>query len=192
VQHAIGQRACCRRSVRGNKLTRLAAPATNGTCCATTINVGPTEGSDQPIQLFADGSYNNYNYKNVPIDHITVCATDAANPGKRQNNEGRDEEKGYTFKLSVRPTCDDVKSDMSLRVQQEQARPHTRARARRLPARGFGPVVAPMYIALKCPAVPGEYPVYRRVPGSGAREYLHVARPQRGTGGAQRAVCAAG
>ncbi len=122
------QRACCRRSVRGNKLTRLAAPPTNGTCCATTINVGPTEGSGQPIELRADGSsYTYYNYKNIPIDNITVCATDAANPGKRQTNDGPDEEKGYRFKLSVRPTCDG-KSNMSLRVEQEQARPHTHAR----------------------------------------------------------------
>ncbi len=130
--------------VRGNNLTSLAAPATNGTCCATTINVGPTEGWGQPIQLFADGSYSYYTHKNVSIDNITVCATDAANSGKRQNNDDRDEEKGYTFKLSVRPTCGDGKSNMSLRVEQEQARPHTHARTRRLPARGFGPVVAPI------------------------------------------------
>ena len=150
------QRACCRRSVRGNKLTRLAAPPTNGTCCATTIKVGPTEGWGQLIELSADGSsFRYYTHKNVPIDNITVCATDAANPGKRQNNEGRDEEKGYTFKLSVRPTCGVGKSNMSLRVEQEQARPHTHARTRRLPAHGFGPVVAPMYIALKCPASTG-------------------------------------
>ncbi len=75
----------------------------------------------------ADGYFYYYTNKTVPIGNITACATDAANPRKRTNT-GPPDEKLYTFKLSVLPTCDrDGKSYMSLNVKQEQARPRTRA-----------------------------------------------------------------
>ena len=100
----------------------LAVPARNGTCCATTINVGPSRGSGQ-LHEVRDGYLYYYANKSVSIGNITVCANDAANPDKRKNTSLPDEEKLYTFKLSVKPTCD---GESKLNVEQEQARPLTR------------------------------------------------------------------
>jgi hypothetical protein len=71
----------------------------------------------------ADGYWQYYAKKTVPIGNITACAIDAANPGKRTNADPPNEAL-YTFKLSVLPTCDG-KSNMSLNVKQEQARRRT-------------------------------------------------------------------
>jgi hypothetical protein len=110
--------------VKANQLTSLAAPTTNGTCCAMTIHVGPTIAAGQPVQLLADGLYTYYPNKTVPIGNITVCAADVANPGKRTNADPQGEEL-YTFKLSVLPaTCDGT---VRLDVTCEQARPRTHA-----------------------------------------------------------------
>jgi hypothetical protein len=110
--------------VKANQLTSLAAPTTNGTCCATTINVGPTIASGQPTELRADGISYPYANKTVPIGNITACAADAANPGKRTNADRYGEEL-YTFKLSVLPaTCDGI---VRLNVTSDQARPRTHA-----------------------------------------------------------------
>jgi hypothetical protein len=97
--------------------------------------------------------YSYYSNKSIPIGNITVCATNAANPGMRQNKNVPDNEDWFTFKLSVRPTC----GGKSLHVEQQQARPHTHARTRRLLARGFRPVLAPILYSL----VLREYPEYR-------------------------------
>ncbi len=107
--------------MKANRLESLAALTKNGTCCATTIHVGPSRGSGQ-LQELRDGGLSYYTNKTVPIGNITACATDAANPRKRTNADPPNEEL-YTFKLSVLPTCD----GMSLNVKQEQARPRTRA-----------------------------------------------------------------
>ena len=107
-------------------------PTTNGTCCATTIHVGPTIGSGQPMERRADGYSYYYANKTVPIGNITACAVDAANPGKRTNSEPHGEEL-YTFTLSVLPaTCDSI---VRLDVTCDQARPRTHARGACLRAR---------------------------------------------------------
>jgi hypothetical protein len=116
--------ACRRRSVKANQLTSLAVPTKNGTCCSTTIHVGPSRGSGQLQKQGADGLYYYYAWKTVPVGNITVCAAATANPRKRTNADPPDEEL-YTFKLSVQPTCD-RKSNASLNVTQEQACPRTR------------------------------------------------------------------
>ncbi len=113
--------------MKANKLTSLATPTKNGTCCATTIHVGPTAASGQPMELRADGYLYFYANKTVPIGNITACAADAANPGKRTNSEPRGEEL-YTFTLSVQPaTCDGI---VRLNVTCDQARPRTRGTRR--------------------------------------------------------------
>ena len=125
----------------------LAVPARNGTCCATTINVGPSTGSGQ-LQEVRDGYFYYYANKSVSIGNITACANDAANPDKRKNTSLPDEERLYKFKLSVKPTCD---GKSKLNVKQEQARPLTQIRTRRLPRCAFGAVVN-THIAAKYPA----------------------------------------
>jgi hypothetical protein len=138
--------------VKGNKLTSLAAPTTNGTCCATTVHVGPTAASGQPMELRADGYLYYYANKTVPIGNITACAADAANPGKRTNAELHGEEL-LTFKLSVLPaTCDGI---VRLNVTCDQACPRTPALCACLRARLRHPSLA----HIRTPRVPlEEYP----------------------------------
>ncbi len=115
--------------MRSNQLASLVAPGKTGTCCATTVNVGPTAGSDQPF-YFVGGTFYYYTNKTVPMGSITVCATDAADPSKRNNPDPHGEE-GFTFTLSVLPpTCG---GNVHLNVKQDQARPHAPTRALKHP-----------------------------------------------------------
>ena len=97
--------ACRRgRSFKGNRLTSLNVPDKNGTCCATTVHVGPTRGPGQPT--YKDGNLLYYfANKSIPIGNITACAADAANPGQRTNTDPDGEER-YTFTLSAQRACD--------------------------------------------------------------------------------------
>jgi hypothetical protein len=94
-----------RRSLKGNNLTSLDVPDKNGTCCATTVHVGPTEGPGQPMYVASDGFWYYFANKSVPIGNITACAADAANPGQRTNTDPTGEER-YTFTLSAERDCD--------------------------------------------------------------------------------------
>ncbi len=97
--------ACRRgRSLKGNRLTILTVPDKNGTCCATTVHVGPTVGPDQPMYE-ADGYVYYFTNKSTPIGNITACAADAADPGQRTNTDPNGEER-YTFTLSAERDCD--------------------------------------------------------------------------------------
>jgi hypothetical protein len=108
--------------VKGNKLTSLAAPAKNGTCCATIINVGPTVGAGQPGYFNDFGQLTPFSNKTVPMGNITMCAIDAANPGKRKNAEVTGEEL-KTFTLSMPRTCD---GNLSLNVKNADKEAHPR------------------------------------------------------------------
>ena len=91
--------------MKGNNVTSLDLPDKNGTCCATTVHVGPTQGRGQPIYEAADGFLYSFPNKSIPIGNITACAADAADPGRRTNAELTGEER-YTFTLSVERDCD--------------------------------------------------------------------------------------
>ncbi len=96
--------ACRRgRSLKGNRLTSLDVLGKNGTCCPTTVHVGPTQGPDQPMYE-ADGYVYYFANKSIPIGNITACAADAADPGQRTNTDPNGEER-YTFKLSMERVC---------------------------------------------------------------------------------------
>jgi hypothetical protein len=96
--------ACRGRSLKGNRLTILNVPDKNGTCCATTVHVGPTKGPGQPMYLAADGLLSYFANKSIPIGSITTCTADAANPGQRTNTDPNGEER-YTFTLSMERDC---------------------------------------------------------------------------------------
>ena len=102
-----------RRSLKGNNLTSLDVPDKNGTCCATTVHVGPTEGPGQPMYVASDGFWYYFANKSVPIGNITACAADAANPGQRTNTDPNGEER-YTFTLSAERACDERACDGSV------------------------------------------------------------------------------
>jgi hypothetical protein len=118
--------------LKGNNLTSLDVPDKNGTCCATTVHVGPTEGPGQPMYVASDGFWYYFANKSVPIGNITACAADAANPGQRTNTDPTGEER-YTFTLSAERACD---GNVSLTTKAMQAWPplHHR-RSQQLPAR---------------------------------------------------------
>ncbi len=104
--HTCTHSFSCRRgrSLKGNRLGSLNVPDKNGTCCATTVHVGPTAGPGQSTYL-ADGSFLYYfTNKSTPIGNITACAADAANPGQRTNTDPNGEER-YTFMLSAERNC---------------------------------------------------------------------------------------
>ena len=112
--------ACRRgRSLKGNRLTILNVPDKNGTCCATTVHVGPTRGPGQPTYLAADGFLRYFGNKSIPIGNITACAADAADPGQRMNTDPDGEER-YEFTLSVERDCD---GNVSLTTKAIQACP---------------------------------------------------------------------
>ncbi len=97
--------ACRRgRSLKGNRLTILNVPDKNGTCCATTVHVGPTARPGQPTYEAANGFLHYFENKSIPIGTITACAADAANPGQRTNTDPIGEER-YTFTLSMERDC---------------------------------------------------------------------------------------
>jgi hypothetical protein len=110
---------CRRRSFKGNRLTSLNVPDKNGTCCATTVHVGPTRGPGQPMYQQADNSLYSFANKSIPIGNITACAADAANPGRRKNTDPSGEEH-YTFTLSAERACD---GKVTLTTTAIQARP---------------------------------------------------------------------
>jgi hypothetical protein len=95
---------CCGRSLKGNRLTSLDVLGKNGTCCATTVHVGPTAGPGQP-QYVADGLLYYFPNKSISIGNITACAADAANPGQRTNTDPNGEEP-WAFTLSAERACD--------------------------------------------------------------------------------------
>jgi hypothetical protein len=86
--------------LKGNRLTSLDVPDKNGTCCATTVHVGPTQGPGQPTYRAADEFLYYFANKSIPIGDITACAADAANPGQRKNTDPDGEER-FTFTLSA-------------------------------------------------------------------------------------------
>jgi hypothetical protein len=90
-------------SFKSNKLTSLTIPDKRGTCCATSINIGPTVGAGQPTILAGGLRY--LTEKSIPVGNITVCATDAANPGMRKNSDPNGEEL-FEFTLSMVRGCD--------------------------------------------------------------------------------------
>ena len=107
------------RSLKGNRLTILNVPEKNGTCCATTVHVGPTAGPGQPTYVAANGFSQFFSNKRIPIGNITACAADAANPGQRTNTNPTGEEH-YTFTLSAERDCD---GNVSLTTTSLQAWP---------------------------------------------------------------------
>ena len=109
----------CGRSLKGNRLTSLDVLGKNGTCCATTVHVGPTAGPGQPMYEAADGIFYYFSNKSIPIGNITACAADAANPGRRKNTDPSGEEH-YTFTLSAERACD---GKVTLTTTAIQARP---------------------------------------------------------------------
>jgi hypothetical protein len=120
--------------LKGNNLTSLDVPDKNGTCCATTVHVGPTEGPGQPMYVASDGFWYYFANKSVPIGNITACAADAANPGHRTNTDPNGEER-FTFKLSMERACD---GNVSLTTKAMQACPTLyRRRSQHLPARSL-------------------------------------------------------
>jgi hypothetical protein len=108
-----------RRSLKGNNLTSLSVPEKNGTCCPTTVHVGPTAGPGQPMYEAADGLLYYFTNKSIPIGNITACAADAANPGQRTNTDPTGEER-YTYTLSAERACD---GNVSLATKAMQAWP---------------------------------------------------------------------
>jgi hypothetical protein len=96
----------CRRGrfLKGNRLTILNVPDKNGTCCPTTVHVGPTRGPGQPLYEAANGFWYYFENKSIPIGNITACAADAADPGQRTNTDPKGEER-YTFTLSMERDC---------------------------------------------------------------------------------------
>ncbi len=104
--HAPMHAPACRRgrSLKGNRLTILNVPDKNGTCCATTVHVGPTREPGQPLYEAADGLWYYFENKSIPIGNITACAADAADPGQRTNTDPNGEER-YTFTLSAERDC---------------------------------------------------------------------------------------
>jgi hypothetical protein len=124
----------CGRSLKGNRLTILNVPEKNGTCCATTVHVGPTEGPGQPQYQEADGDLYYFENKSIPIGNITACAADAADPGQRTNTDPNGEER-YTFTFSAERACD---GNLSLTLTSTQAWPPLhRRRSQYWPARTF-------------------------------------------------------
>jgi hypothetical protein len=125
--HAHTHAPTCRRhrSLKANRLTILNVPDKNGTCCATTVHVGPTQGPGEPQYRRADGLLFYFMNKTIPIGKITACATDAANPGKRKNTDPTGEER-YTFTLTAERACD---SNVNLTTTAIQARPPSTADA---------------------------------------------------------------
>jgi hypothetical protein len=119
--HAHTHAPACRRrrSLKGNRLTSLDVPDKNGTCCATTIHIGPTQGPGQPMYQAADGLSYYFANKSIPIGSITACAADAANPGQRTNTDPDGEER-FTFTLSVERASD---GDVSLTTKAIEAWP---------------------------------------------------------------------
>ena len=131
----------CGRSLKGNRLTILNVPEKNGTCCATTVHVGPTEGPGQPQYQEADGVLYYFENKSIPIGNITACAADAADPGQRTNTDPNGEER-YTFTLSAERDCD---GSVNLTIQ--ACPPLYHRRALHLPARSRqAPLLAVPYV----------------------------------------------
>jgi hypothetical protein len=105
-------------AVTGPQQSADNAPEKNGTCCATTVHVGPTAGPDEE-RYEADGFLHYFPNKSIPIGNITACAADAANPGQRKNVDPNGEEH-YTFTLSAeRASCSD--GNVSLTTAAKQA-----------------------------------------------------------------------
>jgi hypothetical protein len=137
--HSTSCRRC--RFLKGNRLGSLNVPDKNGTCCATTVHVGPTAGPGQPMYVADDGYFYYYGNKSIPIGNITACATDAANPGQRKNTDPNGEER-YTFALSAERDCD---GNVNLMIQ--ACPPLYPRRARHLPARSLqAPLLAVPYV----------------------------------------------
>ena len=132
--HAPTHAPTCRRrrSLKGNRLASLDVPDKNGTCCATTVHVGPTAGPGQPMYQAANGLLYYFANKSIPIGSITACAADAADPGRRTNAELTGEER-YTFTLSAERACDGNVSLTTLQVWP----PLNRRRSQHLPARSL-------------------------------------------------------
>jgi hypothetical protein len=65
-----------------------------------------------------DVDTNSASYKtesSIPIRDITVCAADAANPGKRTNVEADPTEEDILFKLSTRQGCNGDVTDLTVK-----------------------------------------------------------------------------
>jgi hypothetical protein len=124
-------------------LGSLNVPDKNGTCCATTVHVGPTAGPGQPVFAVNDFVHY-YGNKSIPIGNITACAANAANPGQRTNTDPNGEER-FTFTLSVERDCD---GNVNLTTNAIQACPPLyHRRARHLPARSLqAPLLAVPYV----------------------------------------------
>ena len=144
--HACTHSTSCRRrrSFKGNRLGSLNVPDKNGTCCATTVHVGPAKGPGQPMYVADDGFLYYFTNKSIPIGNITACAANAANPGQRKNTDPNGEER-YTFTLSAERDCD---GNVNLTTNAIQASPPLyHRRSQRLPARSLqAPLLAVPYV----------------------------------------------
>jgi hypothetical protein len=140
--HSTSCRRC--RSLKGNQLGSLNVPDKNGTCCATTVHVGPTAGPGQPVYRADDGSHYYFPNKSIPIGNVTACAVNAADPGQRTNTDPDGEDR-YTFTLSAKRDCDGNMNLTTIAIQ--ASRPSiTDAHGACLPDRFKQPLLAVPYV----------------------------------------------